>query len=285
LKPNQRCYTKVNRQPVEINAQRTRGVDFSATKASETIRVLCIGDSRTFGWGLSEKETYPAILQQLLRERIGTRVEVINAGVNGWTFPQMTTFLRDYAVKWQPDMVILGDGNLWTQFSEKNDPTFARKFAWRVRLKNALRRFALYHFVVEVQLRKIYEPYRSKFIPVNPAQDRMFRQQQQRDPAAFFRESIENFCLIARSNSVYPVLLYLPPEESLHTTNNQFAMVLQAKRDVARQLSVPLLDPTPELAASAKPLYLEGDPVHLNVTGNEIIGRRLFEVVSPLLKP
>ena len=179
----------------------------------------------------------------------------------------------------------MGDGNLWTQFSEKNDPAFAQKFAVRVRLKIFLRRFALYHFVVETQLRSFYESYRTKFISVDPAQDDLFRAQQQKDPAAFFRESIALFCEIARSNQIQPVLLYLPPEESLHSTNNRYAMILQAKLAVARDMSVPIIDPTAELSVQAKPLYLPDDPVHLNGAGNEIIGHRLLEVVSPLLKP
>ena len=287
LKPNQECYTKVNRRPVRINAHRTRGGEFSTVKPAGTLRIISIGDSRTFGWGLREEETYSARLQKHLQEQFGARrkIEVINAGVNAWTFPQMTAFWREDARAWQPDLVILGDGNLWTQFSENQDPAFVRQFARRVRLKNFLRCFALYHFVVEVQLHEFYAKYRSNFIPVDPSRDPMFKEQQQQDPAAFFRQSIETFCLTARSNGVPTVLLYLPPQEALTSTNNQFAMVRLAKQDVSRKWSVPFLDPTPDLVPRANELYLDADPVHFNATGNEIIGQRLFEVVSPLLKP
>src|SRR5206468_1484879 len=47
-----------------------------------------------------------------------TRVEVINAGVNAWSFQQMLVFYRDFAAAWKPDAVVLADANLWTQFSE-----------------------------------------------------------------------------------------------------------------------------------------------------------------------
>lgn len=287
LKANQECYTKVNRHPVRINAHRTRGGEFSTVKPAGTLRIISIGDSRTFGWGLREEETYSARLQKHLQERFGAtkKIEVINAGVNAWSFPQMTAFVRAYALAWQPDLVILGDGNLWTQFSENQDPAFLRQFARRVRLKNFLRGFALYHFVVEVKLHEFYAKYRSNFIPVDPSQDQMFKEQQQKDPAAFFRQSIETFCRTARSNGVPTVLLYLPPQEALTSTNNQFAMVRRAKQEVSRKWSLPLLDPTPELTPRANELYLEGDAVHFNAAGNEIIGRRLSEVVSPLLKP
>jgi lysophospholipase L1-like esterase len=286
LKPNQDCYSKVGRFPVHVNQHGTRGRDFPESKLPGTIRVVCIGDSRTFGWGLREEETYPSQLEKLLREKISSqKVEIINAGVNAWTFPQMTAFLRERALKWQPDLVILGDANLWTQFSDRGDPAFRRSFRRRVHLKNFLRRFALYHFVVETRLQEFYAHHRSKFIPVDPNQDALFKEQQQKDPDAFFRESIEQFCRIARTNGIVPVILYLPPEEALTTTNNCFAGVLRAKEQVSARLGVPLVDMTGALRQEAKDLYLDADPVHLNAAGNEIIGRRLFEVVSPFLKP
>ena len=287
LKPNQNCYTKVNHHPVRINAHRTRGAEFSTTKPADTLRIISFGDSRTFGWGLCEEETYSALLQQRLQEQFGARkrIEVINAGVNAWSFPQMTAFLREHALAWQPDLVILADGNLWTQFSENQDAEFVRQFARRVWWKNFLRRFALYHFIIEVQLQEFYAHYRSNFIPVDPTQDPLFKEQQQKDPSAFFRQSIKTFCLTARSNGVPTLLLYFPPQEALLTTNNQFAMVRRAKQEVSQKLSVPLLDPTLDLMPRANELYLEADAVHLNATGNKIIGQRLFEAVSPLLKP
>ena len=61
-------------------------------------------------------------------------------------------------------MVLLADTNLWSQFSEESSKEFREKMLWRVRLKNLLRRSAIYHFVIEVKLEKIYEKYKTKFI-------------------------------------------------------------------------------------------------------------------------
>src|SRR5467141_728049 len=82
LKANQNCYTKVDHKPVHINSHGTRGTEFQTTKPPNTIRVLCLGDSRTFGWGLSEPETYSGVLERLLQAHFSAakRIEVINAG-------------------------------------------------------------------------------------------------------------------------------------------------------------------------------------------------------------
>src|SRR5688572_30964746 len=66
LKPNQRCYTKVNHQPVHINALGTRGPEFHHAKPANTLRIISLGDSRTFGWGLSEAQTYSGLLETQL---------------------------------------------------------------------------------------------------------------------------------------------------------------------------------------------------------------------------
>lgn len=45
---------------------------------------MAFGDSLTAGLGLSERESYPALLQEMLR-RDGFNYEVVNAGVSGHT--------------------------------------------------------------------------------------------------------------------------------------------------------------------------------------------------------
>ncbi len=280
LAPNQHCFTKVDHQPVHINSQGTRGAEFAADKPTNTFRILSLGDSRTFGWGLSEADTYSARLGESLKAHLGKhkRVEVINAGVNAWSYPQMLVFYRDVAAAWQPDMVILAEANLWTQFSERNSPEFVNKFLWRVRLKNILRHFAIYHYVVEVKLKDFYARNRTKFIPVNPNEDPLFKAQQQSDPDAVFRTAMEELATAALSNGVPTVLLFIPTLDDLVTTNQ--SRVLTVKQAVNTKLGVPLVDLTSDLAAGGKSLYLEADPVHLNAAGNELTARRLFQIVT-----
>ncbi len=283
LKPNQDCYTKIGHKAVHINSHGTRGAEFQAEKPPDTIRIVSLGDSRTFGWGLDEPETYSALLGKMLSEKTGKKIEVINAGVNAWSYPQMLVYLRDTALKYKPDAVIIGDANLWTQFSEKNSPEFVKKFMSRVRLKNFLRRFAIYHYVVEVKLRAVYERQRTKFIPVDPKQDALFKEQQQSDPDALFRDAIEQICEVALTNGVKPVLLYLPQAGELESSTP--ASVLRAKRAISEKLGVPLVDVAADVRPEGNALYLDADPVHFNARGNELIARRLTEAAVKVISP
>jgi lysophospholipase L1-like esterase len=285
LKPNQNCYTKIDRRPVHINSHGTRGPEFQTKKPANTIRILSLGDSRTFGWELSDEETYSRRLEKLLQEGVGAAktVEVINAGVNAWSYPQMQVYFRDEGLRFRPDFVILAEANLWTQFSEQNSPEFVDQFLGRVRLKNFLRRFALYHFFIEVQLQDFYQRHRTKFIPVNPKQDELFKEQQQDDPDKLFREAIQSLCVTAQTNGVTPILLYLPTVSDLGPTNGSSG--LRVKRELASRLGVTLVDLTPDLKPQGKALYLDADPVHLNAQGNRLVAERVCESMAKLLSP
>jgi lysophospholipase L1-like esterase len=274
----------VDHKPVHVNSHGTRGPEFAAQKPPDTIRILSLGDSRTFGWGMSDEETYSRRLEKLLQERAGgsRRVEVINAGVNAWSYPQLLVYFREVALAYQPDIVVVGEANLWTQFSERNSPEFVRSFTRRVWLKNFLRRFAIYHYVVEVRLRNFYERHRAKFIPVDPRQDTLFQEQQQSDPDALFRSAIEDLCRLARSNHIKPILLFLPTADELDGPDSA---VLRAKKSIAESLDLPLVEMTADLKAEGKALYLEADSVHFNARGNEMVAARLSEIAARMTMP
>lgn len=76
-----------------------------------TYRVLCVGDSITYGFNVDAADTYPRQLERLLAARYpGRRVEVINAGVAGWSWVQGRRFLEIEGLALRPDAVVIGHG-------------------------------------------------------------------------------------------------------------------------------------------------------------------------------
>jgi lysophospholipase L1-like esterase len=69
-------------------------------------RVLVLGDSVAFGWGLEEAESFPARLAQALG-RLGTPAEVLNAGVPGYSLPSSVALYRELAPALAPHAVLL----------------------------------------------------------------------------------------------------------------------------------------------------------------------------------
>jgi len=70
--------------------------------------IVAMGDSLTEGYGVSEEEAYPALLQEMLSEN-GYRFMVVNAGVSGETSSGALSRIR-WVLQLKPDIVILETG-------------------------------------------------------------------------------------------------------------------------------------------------------------------------------
>jgi lysophospholipase L1-like esterase len=99
---------------VEVNALGMRGSERGPSKPPGTARILLLGDSFAFGWGVEQEETFGARLERLLTERVGP-VEVWSAAVPGWSTDQHYLYLRTQGLALDPDLVLLAEG--------ENDPT------------------------------------------------------------------------------------------------------------------------------------------------------------------
>lgn len=91
-----------------INSLGCRGPELIEPKPAN--RILCLGDSSTFGLGVGDQETYSARLQSLLRERTGKPVEAVNGGVVGYTVLQGIIQLREIGPSIRPDVVVAAFG-------------------------------------------------------------------------------------------------------------------------------------------------------------------------------
>lgn len=283
-KANQNCYTKFGRKPVRVNSKGTRGNEFENYKPKNVFRIISLGDSKTFGWGLNESETYSSLLESSLQNFFGDslHVEVINAGVNAWSYSQLLTYLKGIGITYNPDLVIVADANLWTQFSEHSSKTFVNKMMKQVWLKNLLRRSSIYHFFVEVKLQKVYYKYRKKFIPIDPKNDILFKEQQHENSYVFFEDNIRDIFRLLNEHNVKSLMLYIP--HKMEVISDRKSMVLPIKQRVSAAYSVPLIDFTQSFRQYSKRLYLEGDPVHPNVEGNRIIAEEIFRFLTEELK-
>ena len=72
----------------------------------ERSRILVLGDSFAFGWGVENDETFSAVLERGLASR-GRPAEVWNAGVPGYSADQHYVFLRDEGFALLPDLILL----------------------------------------------------------------------------------------------------------------------------------------------------------------------------------
>jgi hypothetical protein len=92
---------------VALSSQGLRDRDY-APKQENEYRILMVGDSHTFGHGLSNEQTIPKVLEGLFaRESTEKKIAVINGGTQGYGVWQEADWLDEIGFSLEPDLVIL----------------------------------------------------------------------------------------------------------------------------------------------------------------------------------
>jgi lysophospholipase L1-like esterase len=98
---------------LQVNSLGIRGPE-PRTQSPGGKRVLLLGDSFTFGWGLPFEESYGARLETILARDLGRPVDVIPMGTPGYDTETELSWLREIGWSLDPDLVVL-------QFCVSND--------------------------------------------------------------------------------------------------------------------------------------------------------------------
>lgn len=86
---------------VRINENGLRDREHTYERQSDIQRILVLGDSFAWGYGVEESERFSQRLEEMLE------VEVINAGVSGYSTDQELLWYRTEGIKYETDLVIL----------------------------------------------------------------------------------------------------------------------------------------------------------------------------------
>lgn len=84
-----------------INSKGLRDKETSYGKPKNTFRIVLLGNSRTFGYGIPIDKHFSTLLEGCFK-----RVEVINMGVVGFGIDQELLYLRSEGFRYEPDLVI-----------------------------------------------------------------------------------------------------------------------------------------------------------------------------------
>jgi lysophospholipase L1-like esterase len=131
-------------------------LEYSIKKNPSTIRIIGIGDSGMFGWGVEQFENYLAVLEKNLTDKHGKDTyEVLNFAVPGYNTQQEIELLKSKGLSYQPDIVILG----WCE-NDFNAPFFVyRKKEYRQLKKSYLYSYLFYRKgkVIQPEIMKVSE--------------------------------------------------------------------------------------------------------------------------------
>jgi lysophospholipase L1-like esterase len=274
--------------PLAVNSHGMRGPEVSVNKLPGMIRILCLGDSCTFG--ARSERPYPALLEELCRERFGEKIEVLNGAVPGHAAHQGLAMLERY-LKFSPDIVTLyfGWNDHWRRTPALTGPQLTRPPATdRVVLLRGLR-LAYRHWRARAAVLKEEE-----VVEMTDTQLRL--------PPMHYRAMLDEFAVLGERHGFDVVYLTAPsaftsenlrwivdpkerrwaarPEEviELHDHYNDISREMAAQWDATLVDLVDIFDNRPEEA------LLHWDGIHLSQRGHALAARSLFTAIEPIIE-
>ncbi len=118
-----------------------RGRGLPPAQKRTPVRILCLGDSHTYGHGVRPEEAYPSLLETRLNRRAGTqKYEVLNAGRGGSCIIEKLEVYRKSGPRLRHDSVILQVGGEDLARLALHIRDERRELGWTWRLAKRLRR-------------------------------------------------------------------------------------------------------------------------------------------------
>jgi lysophospholipase L1-like esterase len=276
---------------ISINSLGFRGDPLTFEKAPGQIRILCLGDSFTFGSFVNDEDTFPSLLGTALRRR-GMPVEVINGGVGGTTIVDQAHFLSK-ALVLKPDLVLLTFSENDIDDLNKTVPlhvSMAENRRWKSGIAGwiylAVRDTALFNFLLFAKARyaDLGTPRALASGPsgVVVESDALWQR---------YEAELEEVANALRSHSIGFVFVVFPSDHRLGRTV-ELGNRLQRAAQLAERHGVPVVDllaPLQATGLSAKDLYLlpyDGHPsprgygVVADTISSYLVGHRVLEGAS-----
>lgn len=281
LLPNVKRLTTNEQQPywVETNSRGFRDSEHSLAKPPDVFRVLALGDSFVFGsGGVAPSERLTERLQS-----ISPNLEVINAGVPGYSTDQEYLLLKSDGPAYRPDMVLvcMYANDFKESFVVYNGSVgrpkgyFSRRGSELQFHPPVLSRAEILtrHSYLFRSLQLLFRKIAGKRVPHPPFTDA--------EMDATYRLILSAMAGASRRQGAELVAVYIPcadQEDPLCKNIWQESRFREIVRVWAAENAAPFLDLTDFLAEAGahQPAYFEHD-IHLNAHGHELVARALYD--------
>ena len=215
---------------------------YPVQKAAGTLRIATLGCSCTQACS-DTTDSYPSLMEKLLRVRTKKQVEVLNAGVGSYSSYQGLQRLKYAVTPYRPDIVTIyfGWNEHWMAYMPDHEIKLQPR--WVVRLLNFAERFRTYKF-----LNSLSDKLASRW-----TQQKGERLLGLRVPPENYSQNLTAIISHARSHQMFPVLITAPsdetqlkpfynfpfPKEKLAAIHRDYNEIV---RQVGAQQNVPVID-------------------------------------------
>ena len=253
-----------------LKAQQFRDRKYPVAKPAGVLRVVALGSSSTFGYGVGGQDAWAAQLEQLLVQA-GERVEVINSGIPGATAERLRYFLDGVVLPMKPDLVIVdlafndrsfgGAADERAHFRAMTTSGISRLEQLVDRWSAARREQAVSEFLLALEQGR----------PVS-AED---RERYSLAPARRFQDALRDMASACRAAGAAIVFAQEPQRPGVDRTT--LSDYHAAMAELGGELNVPVVALQGALDAATGPMFL--DAVHPTPAGHAIIARTIAKVL------
>lgn len=249
------------RGDISVNSQGFRGPEIEPVKPAGVVRIACLGESSTFNdTATTDGHTYPAHLERFLNEhyagRSNARIEVINAGLPGYTSLESLIYFQSRLLDYELDVAIFHHAVNDTVFLA-NFPDFASDYThartvFRMPKRHIWERLALAKLLSPGGPRDEAYPNRAiaeqlaRRTLVDPDRLHLDEAQQRRcfrpERLDIFERNVRNFIYTARGHGVAPVLATVAYDPKAGFFGDVVGQINTRVRQIAQGFSVPLVD-------------------------------------------
>ncbi len=280
LKPNQVIKSDFMVEgEYRINSYGFRDKEFPFKKKPGVYRIVCLGNSNVFGWKQPEEFAYPPQLQKLFdRDQKEFRVEVINAGITGYSSYQGKIFLEEEILRLKPDLVTVNYG--WNDLLparfgvEDKRQEFPPE--WALAIQNSLSNLRLYAALKSLWVGRF-------------AQKEQTQKGVKRVAMDDFGNNLKEIESLCRQNGIEVLILTLPVASiKAHWGPGKTSvphLLNQAYNNAIRQLAVAENYRALDIAAlfyDRADLYddAHNDYIHYNARGHQLVARVIFDYIT-----
>lgn len=253
--------------PVKINSSSYRDRDYPLPKPEGGVRIMMLGDSLTFGWGVKMEDTFADQLEVMLNKGADRgRAEVINTGVgNSNTSMQVAAFMRR-GHTFNADIVILN------YFINDAEPTPKRK-------KNA---FTEYSYAA-VMLAGAFDTVARMYFGKSDWKDYYSGLYKDDQPGWLrARAAIAELAAYCREKGIKLIIVNLPELHEL--SPYPFTEVNTKLAQLAGVLGIPFHDVLPALQSEQpRSLWVSPTDAHPNAKADAIIAAEIAAAINRFL--
>ncbi len=272
--------------PLAVNSHGMRGREISASKPQGTIRILCMGDSCTFG--ARTASPYPVLLEELLSARFDRSIEVLNAGVPGHASHQGVGLLERY-LKFSPDFVVVyyGWNDHWLKTTALSGPKLPDPPITD-------------HVLILRGLRLAWERAQARSAIREEEEDIDMVRTELRLPPLHYWAMLDEFAVLGKRHGFQVVYMTAPsalnrevvrwiieeqgwakPETNLPELHEYYNNIT---REIAEDKGAVLVDLAQVFAERSDEPLIHSDGVHPSQAGHALIAQTLFTAIEPLLE-